>query len=45
VNTYTYFFREPETIEAVRDHLLAKQQRKKRLYMIWSAGCSTGEEA
>jgi chemotaxis protein methyltransferase CheR len=45
----TYFFREKEAFDALREHILpalieARRQSGKHL-RIWSAGCSTGEEA
>ena len=43
----TYFWREPETFEALEHNILPElirsRQEKKRI-RIWSAGCSTGEE-
>ena len=43
----TYFWREPETFEALEQSILPElirsRQEKKRI-RIWSAGCSTGEE-
>lgn len=44
----TYFFREPEQLEAFSQELLpALRQRNaaSRRLRLWSAGCSTGEEA
>jgi chemotaxis protein methyltransferase CheR len=44
----TYFFREPQQLQAFRSELLpmlrARNERFRRL-RIWSAGCSSGEEA
>ena len=45
----TYFFREPKVFEALQTHVLpeliqAKRQSGRHL-RVWSAGCSTGEEA
>ncbi len=48
----TYFFREPASFEALRCHVLPAVLRNRkqqaptdRQLRIWSAGCSTGEEA
>lgn len=45
----TYLFREPQVFEALQNHALpqliqARRESGRRL-RIWSAGCSTGEEA
>ncbi|MDY6843792.1 MAG: CheR family methyltransferase [Thermodesulfobacteriota bacterium] len=43
----TYFFRDKNQCDVLRDHILvgfSRSKREKRL-RIWSAGCSTGEEA
>lgn len=45
----TYFFREPQTFDALAQHVLApliqrRRGRDQRL-RLWSAACSTGEEA
>jgi chemotaxis protein methyltransferase CheR len=40
----TYFFRHPEQFEALQRVLLRDAPREKPI-SIWSAGCSTGEEA
>lgn len=41
----TYFFREPETLNVVINHILPTlQQSGSREFRIWSAGCATGEE-
>jgi chemotaxis protein methyltransferase CheR len=43
----TYFFRDPDTIQALRHHILpdliARHQTDRTL-RLWSAGCATGEE-
>jgi chemotaxis protein methyltransferase CheR len=42
----TYFFREPEHLKLVVDHLLPEiMQGREGPFRILSAGCSTGEEA
>ncbi|MBI4509106.1 MAG: protein-glutamate O-methyltransferase CheR [Deltaproteobacteria bacterium] len=44
----TYFFREMYQLEALRDEIfpeLQERQPRGRRMTIWSAGCSTGEEA
>jgi chemotaxis protein methyltransferase CheR len=44
----TYFFREDYQLRAFRDELLpmfAKQAVRSKRLRVWSAGCSTGEEA
>ena len=45
----TYFFREAKALEALAEHILPDLIRSRRgaeqLLRIWSAGCSTGEEA
>ena len=44
----TYFFREPRSLEALRDHVLMPMLAQRRLgdqrVRIWSAGCCSGEE-
>lgn len=46
----TYFFREPEALHLFRQEILPKimrfrEDRGQRRLRVWSAGCSTGEEA
>jgi two-component system CheB/CheR fusion protein len=45
----TEFFRDPAVFEYLRDEVLpgiiAEARREKREVRLWSAGCSTGEEA
>src|SRR5260221_9696104 len=44
----TYFFREDYQLRAFQDEvlpLLAEQARSRKRLVVWSAGCSTGEEA
>jgi chemotaxis protein methyltransferase CheR len=41
----TYFFREERQLRAFRSHVLPELARLERPIKIWSAGCSTGEEA
>ncbi len=46
--TETYLFREPRQLRAFADELLpalARQNARRRTLRVWSAGCSTGEEA
>lgn len=40
----TYFFREPRHFEFLRDRILAERRRQGR-FRLWSAACSSGEEA
>ena len=45
----TEFFRDPKLFQYLRDHvlpeLIAEARREQRELRLWSAGCSTGEEA
>ena len=45
----TYFWREPQVFSALTDHILPELIKSKKngekSIRIWSAGCSTGEEA
>ncbi|QSQ14628.1 CheR family methyltransferase [Myxococcus landrumensis] len=44
----TYFFREPSQLKAFREELLPileKRNARTRRLRLWSAGCSSGEEA
>lgn len=43
-NNHTYFFREPEVLQAFVDHAAPTFQHRPD-FRIWSAACSTGEEA
>jgi chemotaxis protein methyltransferase CheR len=44
----TYFWREPQTLTALQDHilprLLEEKRKTSRRLRLWSAGCCTGEE-
>ncbi len=40
----TYFFREPKHFEFLRNHLLQARSRRSP-FRLWSAACSSGEEA
>jgi chemotaxis protein methyltransferase CheR len=44
----TYFFREPETFQILKEEILPELMRSRwqngKSLRIWSAGCSTGEE-
>jgi chemotaxis protein methyltransferase CheR len=44
---HTYFMREPRHFEFLKDVILPQQEKTNRGHnlRIWSAGCSTGEEA
>ncbi|MGL4524334.1 MAG: CheR family methyltransferase [Spirochaetia bacterium] len=41
----TFFFREMQHFDALANQILPEILKKKRVIRIWSAGCSTGEEA
>jgi chemotaxis protein methyltransferase CheR len=41
----TYFFREKRQLKVFSDHIIPELARLSRPIKIWSAGCSTGEEA
>ena len=41
----TYFFREQQQLKAFSEQILPELARARRPVKIWSAGCSTGEEA
>jgi chemotaxis protein methyltransferase CheR len=40
---FTYFFRDLQTLEAIRDHVLPNLKTKKYID-IWDAGCAMGQE-
>ena len=40
---FTYFFRDLQTLEAIKDHVLP-DLRKKQYIDIWDAGCAMGQE-
>ena len=41
----TYFFREKRQLHAFNEHIIPELARSNEAIHIWSAGCSTGEEA
>ena len=41
----TYFFREKRQLKAFSEHIIPELAQSSRPFKIWSAGCSTGEEA
>ncbi|MEN3332026.1 MAG: chemotaxis protein methyltransferase CheR [Blastocatellia bacterium] len=41
----TYFFREKRQLHAFNEHIVPELARSPETIRIWSAGCSTGEEA
>ena len=41
----TYFFREQQQLKVFSERILPELSRSRRPVKIWSAGCSTGEEA
>lgn len=46
-NNETYFFRDPSSVQSLRDHILPgliERAHDTRMLRVWSAGCSTGEE-
>jgi chemotaxis protein methyltransferase CheR len=48
LNNETYFFRDKPTFDQIPSHILpilAKRRGLKKRLQIWSAGCSTGQEA
>ncbi|NNE50341.1 MAG: protein-glutamate O-methyltransferase CheR [Altererythrobacter sp.] len=48
LNNETYFFRDKPTFDQIPSHILPKLSEKRALkkrLRIWSAGCSTGQEA
>jgi len=40
---FTYFFRDMQTLEAIRDHVLPAL-KSRRYINIWDAGCAMGQE-
>ncbi len=46
-NNETYFFREPAHFRVLKSHILPRMIREEpgKKIRVWSAGCSTGEEA
>jgi len=40
---FTYFFRDLQTLEAIRDYALPELRTKKYIH-IWDAGCASGQE-
>jgi chemotaxis protein methyltransferase CheR len=40
---FTYFFRDLQTLEAIRDHVLP-ELKTKQFIDIWDAGCAMGQE-
>jgi chemotaxis protein methyltransferase CheR len=47
MNKESYFFRDPPTVDSLRDHVLPQlieAAAPSRVLRVWSAGCSTGEE-
>lgn len=40
---FTYFFRDLQTLEVIRDHVLPDLKKKKYID-IWDAGCAMGQE-
>lgn len=41
----TYFFRGEQQMQQLRAHILPELQKRSGALKVWSAGCSTGEEA
>jgi chemotaxis protein methyltransferase CheR len=41
---YTFFFREPEHLQSLQQHLIGRIEAGQRRFRLWSAGCSTGQE-
>ncbi|MCX7698674.1 MAG: protein-glutamate O-methyltransferase CheR [Candidatus Goldbacteria bacterium] len=41
----TQFFRDPDTFEEIKKNILPNLMRNNNTIKVWSAGCSTGEEA
>lgn len=44
-NSFSFFFRDPQQFAAISELLQTHQRSRGERLSIWSAGCSTGEEA
>lgn len=45
VTSETYFFRNPQQLDCLEKNIMPEIIKTKRHLKVWSAGCSTGEEA
>ena len=43
-NTTTHYFREPRTLDEVKENVFARAAAESKRLSIWCAGCSTGDE-